>query len=244
MALNLSFNNNLSNPITADPATILTNIQPLLIIIAGILIYAIFVFKFYKYIAKRDIVIKQWNEKYDWQGSLSHKLLKMTLYLLEYLILVPIIIFFWFIVLALLIILLSDNTPEQIMLFSIAIIGVVRITAYYKKELSMEMAKLVPLTLLGLFIIDMTTFSIPTIVSNINYMFTLVDKLLFYMLCVVGIELIMRIQQIIRNAIRKQRGLSSIEEAERRIEREEIERAKKEKKEREKKEKDLLEIEI
>lgn len=211
MAFNLSFNQSITAPIMTDPQTILINIKPIALLVLGIVIYSIFVFKFYRYLAKRDILTFGWSKKYSWKEGHVERFFHILLYTLEYLILVPIIIFFWFLVLTVILLFLSNNSASQIMLISMAIIAAVRITAYYHDQLSIDLAKMIPFTLLGFFIVDMYFFSMETVLSNAQAMFSNIDKLTFYLLFAIVVEFIMRIIQLIRNQIRKHKGVEKTE---------------------------------
>ncbi|MFA6072585.1 MAG: hypothetical protein WC758_00530 [Candidatus Woesearchaeota archaeon] len=209
MDFNISLNETMINPISIDPKIIITNVTPLAILIACMAIYSIFIFNFYKYLAKRDILKANWNNKYSWEEGHLKRIFKTLLYILEFIIVVPIIEFFWFLVMAAILLILSNNSASQILLISMAIIAATRITAYYDEMLSVDLAKMIPFTLLGVFILDMQFFSIDSVLMNAKDMFSNVDKLIFYLLFAVAIEFILRIQQLIRNSIKKSRGLKN-----------------------------------
>ncbi|MGV8168590.1 MAG: hypothetical protein ACP5N3_00875 [Candidatus Nanoarchaeia archaeon] len=241
MDFNISFNQTSAAPITASPDVILINVKPLALLALGIVIYAIFIFKFYKYLAKRDILMAGWNKKYDWNENTHHKISKIITYALEYIILVPIIVFFWFLVMALILLFMSNNTAAQIMLLSMAIIAAVRVVSYYSEDLARDLAKLMPLTLLAVFVSNLSFFSLDSTLNNALNMLTIYDKLIFYLLFVVVVEFIMRIIQLIRNSTRKNKGIS---ETRKKIE-EQKNKSKSEKKEKPSKnqeDKNLIEI--
>jgi hypothetical protein len=169
----------------------------------GIVVYSLFIFKFYHYLAKRDILVNHWNRNYDWHEGPAQKFFKTIFYLIDYIILIPIVTFFWFIIMATLLIFLSNNSPSQILLLSMAIVGAIRITSYYTDELSKDLAKMIPFTLLGVFIIDLHAFSTDKFITNVETMFHMSSTLLYYLLFVVAIEFIMRLSTIIRHGIKK-----------------------------------------
>lgn len=211
MAFNINFNQTLVAPIVATPESIMINVKPLALLVLGIVVYAIFIFKFYKYLAKRDILMANWNHKYEWDNGTKHRIFKIALYIIEYILLVPIIIFFWFLVMALILLFVSTNTASQIMLISMGIIAATRIISYYSEDLARDIAKLMPLTLVAVFVADVSYFSLDTTLANARNMFSLVDKLIFYLLFVVLVEFIMRIIQLIRNSFRKNEGIKETE---------------------------------
>lgn len=138
-----------------------TSLGPLLMLIAGITVYSIFVFKFYNFIARKDIFklnLQQYSK--DLIGFIK-RFWNSLLYILEYLILLPIIIFFWFLVIALMLSLLSKTqSGSTVMLISMAMVAATRVLSYYNEELTIETAKILPFTLLGVFLLDMGSFSL------------------------------------------------------------------------------------
>lgn len=194
MAINLSLNSSVSAPITADPATIFAYVKPVAALTIGLVIYAVLIFKFYKYLARRDLV------KFKIDRS-SHISLRIFLYLVNQLILVPILIFFWFLVMAGVLLFLSNNDAFEIMIVSMGVIAAIRITSYYNQSLSEELAKLLPLTLAAFFVINLDFSALSGKINILKQMLGYFDKLIFYLVFAVIIELIMRIYQIIHDVI-------------------------------------------
>jgi hypothetical protein len=138
-----------------------SSLGPLLILICGIVIYSIFIFKFYHFIAQKN-VFKLDLQKYssDFIGFIK-KIFSTLLFMLEYLILLPVIIFFWFVVIAFMLSLLSKTeSGSTVMLISMAMVAATRVLAYYNEELTVETAKILPFSLLGVFLLDMGSFSL------------------------------------------------------------------------------------
>lgn len=188
--------------VNADFSSMMGEIKPLLILILVIFIYSVFIFKFYRFLAEKDIIKQHWHKKFAWQESFLEKITKSTFFTLEYLIIVPIIVFFWFIVLAGIIMILSNNTPGQIMLVSMAIIGAIRIAAHYNNDLSKDLAKMIPFALLGVYIVDMKIISIGGIITKGIEFISMIDIMLFYLIVIAIIEISMRILQSIADALK------------------------------------------
>ncbi|MFH1365576.1 MAG: hypothetical protein ABIH28_03260 [archaeon] len=113
-------------------------------------LYAILIWKFYRWIAKKDILELNLAQYNKYQHSGIAKALAVIIYLLEYLIILPIVIFVWFSLFTLFLMLLTENLEmNQLLIISVTIITAIRITSYYKEDLSRDLAKLLPLTLLG-----------------------------------------------------------------------------------------------
>ncbi|MBT6690626.1 hypothetical protein HN903_01490 [archaeon] len=165
---------------------------------AVIVIYSIFVFYFYRFLANKNIIELNLNQYNQYSNPALVKIFAAFLYIIEYLILLPILTFFWFSVLSILILILAKGLPvPTVLLISAALVTAVRITSYVNEDLAKDLAKMVPFTLLAIAIttagfFDMSIFfyrlaEIPQLFSNIPY----------YLLFIVGIELIMRIGEFI-----------------------------------------------
>jgi len=212
MDFTFNLDQTLSSPLTTNANQIIVNVKPLAFLAIGIVIYFIFIFKFYKYLAQRDILMANWNHKYSWDEGHTKRFFKTLFYLLEYVVIVPIIIFLCFLVMATILLFVSNNSAEHIMLISMAIIAAGRLLAYYNEELAREVGKLMPLTLMAIFVSDMSSFSLETTLTNAKIMFSMYDKLLFYLMFAVVVEFIMRIFQLLRNHVRKKYGINKSNE--------------------------------
>ncbi len=134
-----------------------TILKPLILFIIGMVIYSIFVFKFYRFIARKEIFklnLQQYNiESFAW----LKKFLNVILYVVEYILLFPFITFFWFIVFSVLLSFLTrEQTVQNILLVSITLVSSIRVSAYYNEDLSKDLAKMLPFALLGIFLIDIS----------------------------------------------------------------------------------------
>lgn len=163
-----------------------------------IVIYTVFIWKFYRFLARKDIIkldLKRYNklEHPGWR-----KFLAAVLYFIEYIIVLPFIVFFWFAMLAVFLILLSkQQSAETIILISAAIVASVRITSYYKEDLSRDLAKLFPFTILAVFLLSPEFFSFELLVSQFSKIPSLLNNILYYLVFIMGIEVILRFFEII-----------------------------------------------
>ena len=94
---------------------------------------------------------------------------------------------------------------ENILMISMTLVVAVRVLAYYREELAKEVAKLLPLAILGLFIVDPTYFSWEISLNNISripdYWVTLLNYLLFAVL----LEFILRLVVDIKDSLKSYR---------------------------------------
>ena len=169
-------------------------VKPLIFYIIGITIYAIFIFKFYKFISKRDIFkleLRKYSESYEGFFSI---MVKIVFYIFENLILIPLLVFFWFAVLAMVFLILSKSTsPHQILIIAVSLVAAVRITSYYNENLSQDLAKMIPFALLGIYLVDATFFSIEGSLSIAKQIPTLWKVGIYYLFFVIFLEFVLRI---------------------------------------------------
>lgn len=173
-------------------------VKPLIIFVLAMSIYSVFVFKFYRFLAKKDIIefnLKIYNRANHW---ILKTVLGIVFYVIEYIMFLPIVIFIWFAVLAILLTFLARNQPiESILLVAIAVVGAVRITSYYNEDLAKDLAKMLPFALLGVFLVDISYFNIETSIEMIKNVKLHTDILIYYLGFIVMLELILRIIYII-----------------------------------------------
>ena len=183
-------------------------IEPLIYYVIAMAVYAFFIFKFYRFVASRD-VFKIDFEKHRGKGKAA----MYAIYIIGYLILFPIIIFIWFGVFSAFLIFISKmKILSSILLVAMALVATIRIATYYNEELSRDIAKLLPLAMLAIFIIDMSYVSIPESI-NILYQMPLMWKVMvYYLIFVICLEFFLRILHGAWCYSRKRRG-SAKEEA-------------------------------
>ena len=114
--------------------------------------------------------------------------------------------FFWFIVIAFLISSLSVHPPAQIFLVAMAIVASTRVAAFYNEDLSRDLAKMIPFTLLGVTIIDLSLVNIDKIVDIVVQGVTMWKAILYYLLFTIALELVLRIITGIVHLFKKNKG--------------------------------------
>ena len=175
-----------------------TVIHPLFIFVIGVAFYAIFIFKFYRFIASRDIFklnLQQYSQSFF---GIIERILYMTFYIVEYFIIFPFITFFWFSVMALVVMFLSKASVEANLLISMALVAAIRITTYYDEDLSKDLAKMLPFALLGVFLVDVSYFSYDRFIDKLDVVPTLWKQLVYYLFFVILLELLLRVLRTIK----------------------------------------------
>ncbi len=174
-------------------------VTPLSLYVGSMVIYAIFIFKFYRFIARKDILQLGLSQYSPGEGFLR-KFFETILYAIEYLLLFPIFTFFWFLVMSVLFIFVSKNQELQhILLISMALVAVIRISAYFNEDLSKDLAKMLPFALLAVFLIDQSYFSFSDSLKILKNMPSMWKIILYYLLAVIALEFVLRILDSIVN---------------------------------------------
>ena len=163
-----------------------------------ITLYALFIWEFYRFIGKRDIIKLDLNKYNNATHPTVSKILEILLFFIESLIIFPIVIFFWFIVLSLFLLFLSKSQSiNQIILIAAGTVGAIRITSYISEDLSKDLAKVLPFTLLAIFLMDPRFFSINDFIIKLLELPLFIKNIFLYLFFVFIIETIMRLILII-----------------------------------------------
>jgi len=179
----------------------------LVIYIFSMFIYAVFVWHFYRFIARREI-IQICTSCRNKDGKISSS--RIAAYVVGHVLLFPFIIWVWFIVYSWFMFILAKDMPMGvILLISISVIGATRITSYYKEDLAKDVGKLLPFALLGIFLTssvffsDTTNFfSIEDIEKRIIEIPLFVSRIVEFVILIVAMEIILRILFLIKRKIR------------------------------------------
>lgn len=158
-----------------------------------IAIYAIFIWKFYRFLARRDIIKLDLREYNTSSHPKLRKFVAVLFFLLKYIIILPFLVLFWFAILALFLLLLAKNQElGNVILVSAAIIGATRISAYVSEDLSKDLAKMLPFTLLGIFLIDPSFFSVSDFILRLHEIPKLLQSIWMYLIFILVLEIILR----------------------------------------------------
>jgi len=161
-------------------------------LIIMIAIYAIVIYNFYRYIARRDCFKP---------SKLIHT---KTIGFCKYFFLFPFVAIIFFMGFSLILISLTKVETyeiEEILSISFALIVAIRITAYYTEDLSKDVAKMLPFAILGVFLVDSTYFSIDAVKDRITSLPEEVNTIIQFLLLIILVEWILRIVLTIRYAI-------------------------------------------
>jgi len=157
-------------------------------------LYAIFIWNFYRFVAKKDLVKLNLNQYNTSQHPIFAKFFGAIFYFTEYILILPLLVFVWFSVFTLFLVFLTENLDVgSIILISATVIAAIRAVSYYNSNLSKDLAKLLPLTLLALAITNTGFFSIERILSHFSRLPAFFSQIFFYLIFIIILEIILRI---------------------------------------------------
>lgn len=167
---------------------------PLSMYVLAIAGYGVLVFKYYRFVASRDMFELDLSRYEGVSLRWLRSLLQVTLYVVKYLILFPVFAFFWFAVLTLVLAFLSKGQEfSQTLLIAVATVSAIRATAYYDEDLSRDLAKILPFAVMGVFLINTSFFSISESLNTLNEASDYNEHILYYLLFLIALEFVLRI---------------------------------------------------
>jgi hypothetical protein len=160
-----------------------------------IFVSALLIWKFYRSVSKKNILGLNLNKYNKSEHPLFAKILAGVFYLLEYILILPFLIFIWFGAFTLFLILLAENLDvPTILKIAIVVIAAIRMTAYYKEELSKDLAKMLPFALLAIIITNPTFFTdFPSIFQNLAKIPESFSQIGIYFTFIIALEVILRL---------------------------------------------------
>ena len=177
-----------------DPYEAIAVLKPLATYVVGMVIYSVFIFKFYRFISRRDIFEFDLNKYEQVRYRAVRALLHAVSYVCKYLIVFPFIAFFWFAVLGVLLFFLSKNqTLANVLLLSMAVVSAIRVTAYYNQDLSGDLAKILPFALLGVFVINISYLGVSDPLNALQEVRAQPLTIVYYLVFVIALEFTLRI---------------------------------------------------
>jgi len=173
----------------------------LLIFVLLVVLYSIFVWKFYKFISNKNPIGLNLNQYNRIEQGFFSRLMGSTLYLVEYIIILPFLIFFIYgIFTILLMILAQTDVTKDILTVSSIIIAAIRMTAYYKEKLSQEIAKIIPFTMLAFTALNVNLITnihdsgfLDSIITRFSQIPSLWGEILFFLGFIIILEAILRL---------------------------------------------------
>ncbi|MCF7872281.1 hypothetical protein K9L97_04580 [Candidatus Woesearchaeota archaeon] len=163
------------------------------IFIFGVVIYSVFIFRFYRFVARKDVFPLDLNQYNNATHDFWEKFLRVLFYVLEYLIIFPFFVFVWFAGLSVLVTLMANEVTNELMLIGIAVVGAIRICAYYDEDLAKDLAKLLPFALLGAFVVNTSNFTYVPLMDLPSTALQNANILVYYFVFVIFLEFVLRV---------------------------------------------------
>ena len=165
----------------------------LFVIVLLIVLYSVFVWKFYRSVSTKDIIKLDLAKYNRMKHPVYERFLAAVFYFLEYLFLMPVMIFIWFSVFTLLLIFLTENLEvSTLLLISATIIASIRMVSYYRQDLASDVAKLIPFTFLAVSILNPGFFSVERFFDQFSQIPNFLDQILVYFVFITLLEIILR----------------------------------------------------
>ena len=187
-----------------DPWEAYEALRPLALFVVSVALYGVFVFHFYRFLARKDIFQLNLGKHSESNHPFFRKTVAVLVYLFKNLLLFPLFAAFWFLVLAGLLLLMGKNHAiDSVMLSAIGVVAAIRICAYYNSALATDIAKILPFALLGIMLIDSTLVRIPQSTDAIQQAAMHLETMVYYLFGVVALEYVLRILSGIFGLLRR-----------------------------------------
>ncbi|MHB8604565.1 MAG: hypothetical protein ACYDCK_04855 [Thermoplasmatota archaeon] len=171
-------------------------IGTLLIYAAGIAIYTMLVFAFYQNLSRREVIALP--KLGGWKGR--------ALALGKWLGVFPLMSFLYFVVLTgSLFVLAKSQSTFQITLLAMSVVLGVRVTAFVSENAAVDLAKMLPLGLLGVLVVDPSYMSLGTIWARVLEIPSLAPLLGRFFLLFIAMESALRVISAFARLARKTR---------------------------------------
>ncbi|MBM3282521.1 MAG: hypothetical protein FJY86_04255 [Candidatus Diapherotrites archaeon] len=165
-------------------------------------LYVLLIYHFYQFVAKRDIFEKHLTFTHPGVVGLLEDIILGFLRLVKYGIMFPIISFVWFLGFsALLFVIVQNQTLEQTTLVAIALITGARVLSYYRKDAAQELAKTLPIVILGAALIEPNFFHFDQLYTRLFALPGLSITLLHFVVYLSGLEMVLRFLLYVKLAI-------------------------------------------
>jgi hypothetical protein len=168
-----------------------------------IILYCSFFWNFHKPVSKKEISIFNFQKYIDYDNKIIGRLIIVVLFIIEYFIILPVLLLIWFLIFGIFLFMMSKNQePFKVLLISASAIIAIRIIAYAQEDLSRNIAKILPFTLLAVFILEPSFLSLEEFLTKVSQIPSLINNSFTIILFVFVTEFILRIFYIIPRAIK------------------------------------------
>lgn len=168
----------------------------------GMVIYGIFIYHFYRFLAKRDLFNIKLAKRLS-SGENITKAASVFAFIVTNFFIYPIVIFVWFIIYSLFMFFLAQGLDAAtVFLVVSALVIAVRIAAYYAEDLAKDLAKLLPFAMLGFFLLSPKFFTIDDLISRLNEFPSFIENIAVFLIFAIVVETFLSIAYLIRQKIK------------------------------------------
>tara|TARA_X000001036_G_C20320780_1_gene660395 strand:- start:46 stop:675 length:630 start_codon:yes stop_codon:yes gene_type:complete len=152
--------NNSTAVLPSDFESFSEQVLPTFAAIIGIVLYSTFVFKFYRFLAKKDLIDADFSQYSEGFTGFMKRFVDGVLLIVQNILFAPFLISFWVLILAVILTLLSggDDLYWNV-LVATSVVGSVRVISYFSEDLARDVAKMLPFAVLGVFLVDTGSFN-------------------------------------------------------------------------------------
>lgn len=170
--------------------------------ISLIFLYSVFIWKVYHMISKKDIISLNLRQYNSLEHPVMNKILAGILYFIEYIIILPFLILFWYVLFAVVLLIFSEGLAiKQVLFLSAAVVGSIRLLAYYKHEISAEIAKLLPFTILAITLLNPKFLDLGRFYESIVQVPNLIFSIGYILLFIICLEIVLRLADLFKRII-------------------------------------------
>ena len=146
--------------IPTDFESFAVQVLPTFAAILGIVLYSTFVYRFYRYLAKKDLIDADFSQYSEGFTGFMKRLVDGIMLIVQNILFAPFLISFWVLILAIILTLLSggDDLYWNV-LVATSVVGAVRVISYFSEDLARDVAKMLPFAVLGVFLVDSGAFN-------------------------------------------------------------------------------------
>ena len=168
-------------------------LEPVIIYILGMALYAFFVFRFYQFVASRDMFAFDVSRYEQARFRAARVFLHGIFYAGKYLFVFPVVAFFWFAAITVMLSFLAPNQEfREILLVAMAVVGTIRISSYVSEDLSRDLAKMLPFGVLAFIIINLASFELSESLDVLKQADDNRAAILYYLVFTIALEFALR----------------------------------------------------
>ncbi|GKS67872.1 hypothetical protein YTPLAS73_14190 [Nitrosarchaeum sp.] len=169
----------------------------------GMVIYGIFVYHFYRFLSKRDMfcinIEKISKGHFSSSGKKPSGAPRVVAFIATNFFIFPFVIFLWFLgYSSFMFLLVQHMETATIFLVSSSLIIAIRISAYYREDLSRDLAKLLPFALLAIFLFNPQFYSLVDILKRLAEIPSFLTQITAFMIVAMIVEIFLSIVYVIK----------------------------------------------